>query len=362
MLAAAGGLDFRALCGRFGISVKTGCKWRSRFAAQGAAGLADRSRRPHGSPSRTPAAVEAAVMALRAAHPAWGGRKIAHVLAREAGAAPSPSTVTAVLRRNGVELGAFGGGAPPFTRFERGAPNDLWQMDFKGHAPMLCGRLHPLNVIDDHSRFSVVLAACADERTGTVMACLTAAFRRYGLPLCIMSDNGPPWGDGPGSPFTKLGVALIDQGIAIGHSRPYHPQTNGKAERFHRSLKAEAMSGPPFADLACAQRALAAWRDTYNTRRPHEGIGMAVPAQRYSPSPRAYTEKVGPFDYAPGDAVLKVQQSGAFRHAGGLARVSKAFKGKWIALRPTDRDGVHQAYYRHQKIADIDNRLKTGEA
>ena len=111
-------------------------------------------------------------------------------------------------------------------------------MDFKGHVALRAGRLHPLTVLDDHSRFAVVLAACADEQTETVRQQLIIAFRRYGLPERLITDNGSPWGDGPGSPFTPLGVWLIEHGIRISHSRPYHPQTMGKDERFHRSLKA----------------------------------------------------------------------------------------------------------------------------
>src|SRR5690606_23624233 len=147
-------------------------------------------------------------------------------------------------------------------------------------------RLHPLTVLDDHSRYAVVLRACADQTTATVRAALIDAFRRHGLPGAIITDNGAPWGDGPGHPWTPLGVFLIEQGIRIAHSRPYHPQTMGKDERFHRSLKAEVLAGPPFADLAAADRRFAEWRHVYNSERPHQALAMAVPAERYSPSRR----------------------------------------------------------------------------
>ena len=290
MLASMEGANVRGLCRRFGISPTIGYKWLKRWRVGGMAGLQEQSRRPQHSPSRSAAAMESAVLSVRLEHPAWGGRKITRRL-KDLGhkAAPAPSTVTAILKRHGVELGAHGGGQSAFTRFERARPNELWQMDFKGHVALHAGRLHPLTVLDDHSRFAVVLAACANEQTEAVRQQLVIAFRRYGLPEGLITDNGSPWGDGPGSPFTPLGVWLIEHGIRISHSRPYHPQTMGKDERFHRSLKAEVLSGPPFADLAAAERAFDHWRSVYNTQRPHDALELAVPANRYQPSPRDYS-------------------------------------------------------------------------
>jgi len=211
-------------------------------------------------------------------------------------------------------------------------------------------------VLDDHSRFAVVLAACANEQTETVRQRLIIAFRRYGLPERLITDNGSPWGDGPGSPFTPLGVWLIEHDIRISHSRPYHPQTMGKDERFHRSLKAEVLSGPPFADLAAAERAFERWRNVYNTQRPHEALKLTVPASRYQPSPRDYIETIAPFEYAPGDIVRRVQQAGHVSLLGRNVKVSKAFRGKLVAFRPTTQDGVFDAVFRTQKIATIDIR------
>lgn len=356
-LAVQEDANIRQLCRRFGISGKTGYKWLGRYRQHGAAGVEERSRRPLTSPRRSSAALEQAVLAVRVRHPAWGGRKIAAVLAREGLAAPAASTITEILRRHGHEIGdaALGAGAAGFHRFEHERPNDLWQMDFKGHVPLSTGaRLHPLTILDDHSRYCLALEACGDQKTLTVQQALIAAFRRHGLPLSLITDNGAPWGDGPGSPFTPLGVFLIDQGIVISHSRPYHPQTMGKDERFHRSLKAEALSGPPFQSLAAAATDLARWRMVYNTQRPHEALGMAVPAQRYQPSPRDYKEKVEPFDYAPGDTLRRVQDKGRISFKGRELRLPKAFKGRHIALRPTSEDGIYNVYYRHHHIARLD--------
>jgi transposase InsO family protein len=357
MLASEEGANFRQLCRRFGISPTTGYKWRSRWQTAGTAGLQEQSRRPQQSPLRSMSATEDAVLSVRAEHPAWGGRKIARRL-RDLGheGVPAPSTVTAILKRHGVELGTFGGGQSAFTRFERARPNELWQMDFKGHVALHAGRLHPLTVLDDHSRFSVVLAACANEQTETVRQQLIIAFRRYGLPERLMTDNGSPWGDGPGSPFTPLGVWLIEHGIRISHSRPYHPQTMGKDERFHRSLKAEVLSAPPFADLAAAARAFERWRNVYNTQRPHEALELAVPASRYQPSPRDYVETIAPFEYAPDDIVRCVQQGGRVSLLGRAVKLPKAFRGKAVAFRPTTTDGVFDVVFRTQMIATVDIR------
>src|SRR5262245_28004905 len=227
----------------------------------------------------------------------------------------------------------------------------------KAHVPLATScLLHPLTVLDDHSRFAVVLAACADERTETVRTQLIAAFRRYGLPEAIITDNGSPWGDGPGSPYTPLGVWLIEHDIRISHSRSYHPQTMGKDERFHRTLKADVLSRGPFVDLAAAERAFERWRMVYNTQRPHEAIDMAVPINRYQPSPREYLETIAPFEYAPGDIVRRVQQGGQVYLLGRVAKVSKAFSGKAIAFRPTIQDGIFDAFFRTEMIATVDIR------
>jgi transposase InsO family protein len=358
MLASAEGANIRRLCRRFGITQTTGYKWLERRRAACRSGLCELSRRPHVSPGRSSSASERLVLSVRAEHPAWGGRKIARrLLDMGHDRVPAASTVTAILKRHGVELGAFGGGDLSFTRFERARPNELWQMDFKGHLALAgTGRLHPLTVLDDHSRFAVVVAACGDERTETVKYRLIAAFRRYGLPEMLITDNGSPWGDGPDSRFTPLGVWLLEQDIRIAHSRPYHPQTMGKDERFHRSLKAEVLSGAPFSDLLAAERALAGWRNVYNHQRPHEALDLAVPAARYQASRRDYSEQPVPFEYGSGDIVRQVQEGGWVSLLSRKLRLPKAFRGKTVAFRPTSTDGVYEAFFRTQPIATVDIR------
>ena len=353
-LATQADVNFSALCRAFGISRKTGYKWRTRFFKQGPSGLQDCSRRPHRSPRRTAPATEALVCAQRQAHRAWGGRKLAAALENDGVAAvPAPSTITAILRRHELLDPAESAQHRPWQRFERAAPNELWQMDFKGHFPLATGRCHPLTVLDDHSRYSVVLQACANERTETVQACLQRAFERYGLPAAILTDNGPPWGDGPAHPYTPLGAWLIRLGIRVCHTRPYHPQTNGKDERFHRTLQAEVLRYHHFADLADCQEVLDDWRVVYNTRRPHESLGQKPPASRYTISSRPYPAVLSPVEYGPDDQVRQVQAQGVLSFKGRLWPVGKAFRGQPVALRPTAVAEEFTVFYCYQQIGSL---------
>ena len=278
-LASQPDANVSELCRRFEISRKTGYKWLQRTD------LDDRSRRPKCSPCKMPDQREALVVALRAKHPAWGGRKLAHVLERDHGVQMAPSTANSVLRRHGLIDPAASRAATAWHRFEHEAPNALWQMDFKGHFAMDSGRCHPLTVLDDHSRFNIVLHALDCERREPVRQRLQQAFEHFGLPERINADNGPPWGAPMPGALTTLGVWLIRLGVKLSHSRPLHPQTNGKDERFHRTLAAEVLRGQHFKDLPDVQRRFDPWRHEYNAHRPHEAIGMHTPASRYRASP-----------------------------------------------------------------------------
>lgn len=343
-----------ALCRRFGISRKTGYKWLERFDAAGQTALADESRRPRRSPTRTEAAVEQAILVLRDAHPAWGARKLRRRLQDLGGSdLPAPSTVQAILARHGrIDL-AESSKHQPWQRFEQVQPNALWQMDFKGHFAVGAARCHPLTVLDDHSRFNLCLQACADEQGRTVQARLTDTFRCYGLPQRLAVDNGSPWGDTWDSPYTPLVAWLIRLGVGVSHSRPYHPQTLGKDERFHRTLKAEVLARQAFLDLDTAQCCFDRWRSIYNFERPHEALDLQTPATRYAPSPHPFPEELPPIEYVPGDIVRRVQQHGFLSYRGRSFRISKAFTGYPVALRPTASDGLLDVFFCHQKIAQI---------
>jgi transposase InsO family protein len=344
------------LCRRFGVGRTAGYKWLERYREQGAEGLADRSRRPHGSPGQTPAELEARVLAERAAHPAWGGRKIRRVLERAGLVPPAASTITEILRRHGKLDGPRAGARRDWVRFEHAAPNDLWQMDFKGHFALEAGRCHPLTVLDDHSRYSLEIGACGDEATETVQGRLTRVFRRYGLPWRMLMDNGPPWGTGGPARYTVLTVWLLDLGVAVSHGRPYHPQTQGKDERFHRTLKSEVLDGYRFRDLAQVQAAFDAWREVYNTRRPHQAIELETPSKRYQVSPRTMPETIAPPDYELEAQTRKVQDTGWISFKGQKINCSKAFAGRHVALRATDTDGLFDLCYRSHVLAQVDLR------
>lgn len=354
-LALCRGANRSELCRRFGISRQTGYKWVSRYGSEGRTGLADRSRRPRSSPTRTPLAVEAEVLRIRdESNNAWGGRKIAHVLSRRVDSVPAVSTITAILRRNGKLEERRAEHPGPYQRFERDEPNELWQMDFKGDFAIGRGRCHPLTMLDDHSRYALGIEACGNQQDMTVRQRLVAIFRRYGLPLAMLMDNGSPWGDGGGSRYTMFTVWLMRLGIWVSHGRPYHPQTQGKEERFHRSLKAEVLAGKSFADLAQCQHAFDRWRPTYNSERPHEALGFAVPADRYRMSQRSYPEELPAIEYAGSDIVRKVDVSGCISFKNQQWRIGKAFRGEFIALRPTLEDGVYSVHFGAHQIATLD--------
>ena len=355
MLARAEGANVRELCRRYGVSPTAGYKWLARYAQEGEAGLVERSRRPKRSPARTGAATEQLILQLRAQNPAWGGRKLQRRL-RDMGHAvlPSASTITEILRRHGQIDAAEADKHRAWQRFECEAPNRLWQMDFKGHFALEQGRCHPLTVLDDHSRFSLGLEACGNEREATVKERLVALFRRYGMPERLLTDNGPPWGGLGQTAWTSLGVWLIQLGVRLCHGRPYHPQTQGKEERFHRTLQAEAIGRRHFRDLVACQSRFDAWRQVYNFERPHEALAMATPASRYQPSRRSFPETLAPIEYAPGDIVRKVQTGGWISLRGCEWRLGKAFARHPVALRPTSKDGVFEVYFCHQQIGALD--------
>lgn len=349
--AALPATNLTKLCASFNISRKTGYKWLRRFSQGGESNLANLSRRPHVSPTQTAPNLEYMIVGVRQDHPEWGGRKIHAFLERRGQTPlPSPSTITEILWRHHLIDSQEAEKHVPFQRFEMAAPNQLWQMDFKGHVPLTQGRCHPLTVLDDHSRFLIGLRACPNETQSTVQGHLTRLFREYGLPDRMLMDNASPWGDSGGEPFTVLTVWLMRLGIAITHGRPYHPQTQGKDERLHRTLKAELLRHLALETIEQSQGWFDQWRLQYNTERPHEALAMDVPAEHYQPSTRTFPETIPPLEYQASEITRKVDKGGFVYFGNRRFFVGRAFWGQKVAPCPTETDGDFKVFYSQQQI------------
>ena len=351
VLAAQECSNFSALCREWGISRKSGYKWVQRAAAGDA--LDDRSRRPRRVSNRTPEAVEGKILALRAQQPGWGARKLKAVLERSGEAdIPCERTICRILRRHGCIDPEESRKRQPFQRFEREHCNELWQADFKGEFRTLDGRYcYPLDIIDDHSRFVLRIAA-ADRITHTVIPVFESAFREYGLPLAVLSDNGAPFaGIWHGyAPFEKW---LMDRDVLPIHGRVGHPQTQGKIERFHGAMKREFLRYRSFANAAQANKQLQRWRRTYNMQRPHEALGMCCPGEVYVPSTRRLPRRIPAVQYGGQFQVVKVNSAGYIRLDDFKTYLSETMAGCPIELRPSEDGEVIIACYRNFKIAEF---------
>lgn len=354
-LAKSAGANVTLLCRRFGISRETGHLWIRRHAAGGTAALEDQLRRPKTSPGKTVDAMERLIVELRGRHPAWGGRKLKARLEQLGHKdVPAASTVTAILRRHGLITPEASESAKPWTRFEHAQPNDLWQMDFKGPIGTHNGVCHALTVLDDHSRFSAGLRACHNQRTSTVRDHLESIFTRYGLPWRMLADNGPPWSGETGTGWTELKVWLLKLGVVMVHGRPYHPQTQGKDERFHRTLKAELLSREDFKHVRHAQALMDPWRDVYNLERPHEAIGMVPPAMRYHPSTRPMPSCLASYEPAPDQQAVRVREGGYLRYQKSRWYIGVSWDHELMGLSASTEPGVTDVFFGPYLIAQLD--------
>jgi len=349
-------VSFKEICRRYGISRMQGYRLKERYRQGGEEAFKEKSKKPKYSPTKTCKELEQLVLEVREEHWSWGGRKIYHYLKQNGQQEiPHPNTITDILRRAGLLYEwKLGGVKKASHRFEMKRANELWQMDFKGHFPLFDKQCHPLTVLDDYSRYAIVLEACANERQEVVREHLIKAFRRYGLPERINVDNGSPWGSSQLIYPTQIQIWLIRLGIRLSHSRPFHPETNGKDERFHRTLKEEVLNLYTMRTLEESQRYFDQFREDYNTKRPHEALNYEVPAKRYQISPRAYPEQLPPIEYPVGDKVYQVnKQSGCIDFQRKQIYVGYAFKGEPIAVRPTKTDGLFNIFYCQQKIKEV---------
>ncbi len=352
------GSNISALSRKYGISRKTAYKWLKRVSEIGLIELADRSRQPNNSPNRTKPEMEEEVLSVRKQHPVWGGRKIRRVLQnRGCKGVPAISTITAILRRNGMIDQEEAQKHKPWQRFEYSQPNQLWQMDFKGYFALReGGYCHPLTVIDDHSRFLVGLKACPNETIETVKGQLIAIFERFGLPERMLMDNGSAWGFDRDARHTTLTAWLIRLGIAISHGRPYHPQTQGKNERFNRTLLAEVIKQHAMSTLEECQTIFDTWWHVYNYDRPHEALQLQVPSTHYLPSPRPFPAILPPVIYEADDMIRKVDLCGNIYFQGRKFYISSAFRHQPVAIRPAELNGAFHVFFCNQRLALISLR------
>jgi transposase InsO family protein len=328
--ASSGKEEMKALCQEFEISRPTGYLWLKRYRECERIGeLAELSRRPHLSPNRTGAEQEQRVLALRQQYPDWGARKLMELLKREQLELPR-ITVHRILLRNGLVRDRDRHRAAT-KRFQREAPNQLWQMDFKGMPDKRRGCL-PLVVIDDHSRYLLGLFATTSTQARPVQENLTTVFRRDGLPEAMLMDHGTPWWNMQSAAgWTWLTVWLMRQGIRLHLSGYRHPQTQGKIERCNGSLEA-AMAKRPKPAGQSWRSWLEAYRQEHNHVRPHEALQMDVPAQHWKPSPRTFQPQQQPWEYPDPINVRKVRENGGLSLRGQSYFVSRALIGQNVQL------------------------------
>ena len=346
-LAQSEGVNMSELCLRSGISRKTGYKWLSRYLEAGEQSLDDLPERPHNSPNRTGAEMEQLVVDLRSEHPTKGGHVLARML-KDSGhyGVPSKSTVTAILRRHRLIEPADSLKHKPYRRFEHQRPNDLWQMDFKGHIPVGSGgRCHPLTVLDDHSRFSLGVRACADEKTQTVHDHLTSIFRRYGMPDTILVDNGSPWGSDFYHRFTRSpsGWCSWESGwYTAGHNIP-RPSARSSAWTGPSRRNSSREVNTPTCPTA---RAASTGGETSTTSRVLTTPWTSIPLPADTPSALGLSRRpFRPSSTIPMTRYAPSMSTAEYPFWAVSLPVGKAFRNRRVALRPTAKDGTWKVFF-----------------
>ena len=361
---AEGKASVLSLCREYGISPKTAYKWRKRKASGDS--LSDRSRRPKSSPNATSAPIVSEVLALRDAHPTLGGRKISLMLKRRGlTGVPAGSTVTDILRRHGLLSERAAAEATHLRRFSKATPNEMWQVDFKGHFKLSSGkRCHPLNAVDDCSRYAVISTPLLNETFEAVRPPFVSAFREYGLPETILCDNGNPWGVPQRSGITAFEAWAMELGVLVIHGRPLHPQTQGKEESFNKSWKRECLERlGPLPDLLDVITETELFRSFYNDERPHFGIGGKVPSDIYRRSPRAYPEKIEEWAYPDTMHVRLVGCNGHISWHDTPVFVGEGLRGKRIAMVESDsHPGCANLIFRDFRIGRLNLVARTVES
>lgn len=349
--AAKGNKNFSALCREFGITRKTGYKWVERYAEN--AGLSDKSRKPFTVANRTPIETEERIVALRTENPGWGAKKLKEVLERQGETVPCVKTVNNILHRYGCISTEESRKHKAFIRFEKEHCNEMWQTDFKGEFRMADNNYcYTLNIFDDHSRF-VIKIAPALSTANKVLPAFRSAFCEYGMPKSVLSDNGAQFA-GFRQGYTQFEKWLMNHDVLPVHGRIKHPQTQGKIERFHRTMQEELLKHTVMENIDDANIKFQIWREKYNNIRPHEALGMKCPAEVYIPSNRTYSEKVLPYEYGGQYHVIRVNNWGYARFDKWQVYLSETMAGERIEFRPNPLGDSFIACYRNFKIAEFD--------
>lgn len=342
-----------ALCREYNISRPTGDKWISRY--KNGDSMKDRSRKPFGSPNKTDTEVEQKILDLRKTHPAQGATKLRRMLENEGEQnLPCNSTVNAILKRNGCIKKEASEAAKPYNRFEKELPNDMWQVDFKGKFQLENKKMcYPLCILDDHSRFNLCIEAKQNEKRLPVIESFKRIFLEYGMPKTLLCDNGNPWGTAQSTGITLFEVWLMDLGILVLHGRVYHPQTQGKEERFNGSLKRELLKFSLFKDFNEAQLRFDEYRMFYNNERPHHALQLDVPAQHYVKSNIPMPEKVEEWKYTGEYETRTIKTTGFFTYKGQGYYLSESLGSLEVGVKPSSTDGFVNLFYRNFRIARI---------
>jgi transposase InsO family protein len=355
--------NFRQLCREYGISAKTGYKWRERFLRYGWEGMAEESRRPSHHADELAEGVVCEMIRLKQAHPHWGPRKIRVLYERHHGAGvPSESSFKRVLARAGLTRPRRVRAASQGGRLAQGrqaeGPNDLWSVDFKGWWKDAQGlRVEPLTVRDEHSRMLLEMKLLADSRSGSVRECFERLFERHGLPGAIRSDNGSPFASRGLLGLSRLSAWWLALGIDLERNRPGCPQDNGAHERMHRDVRQELQAGRIGQD----QEAFDVWRQEYNTERPHEALGMRTPTELYRPSERVFEGTPQDIDYGGAQSRRVSRSSGEIRYADQRIFVTTALGGWSVGLKPRS-DGKIEVWFSRLLLGHLDPTTSSFQA
>jgi putative transposase len=349
-----------ALCDRYGISRKTGYKLIGRYDTDGAAGLHERPSRPGHSPQATAPRIVNAIVALRKRYPTWGGKKIVVVLGEKhpTWSLPAISTANDLLKRHGLvspRRRRRPVGHPGYHSTVTRAPNDVWTTDFKGQFRTRDAQLcYPLTLCDAFSRYLLTCRGMLAPTTAGAFAAFRQAFREFGLPMMIRSDNGEPFAAPSLGRLSRLSVWWIRLGIRPDLIAPASPYQNGAHERMHRTLKAET-TRPPGADLAGQQRRFARFRRIYNHERPHEGIDQQQPDRLYTTSRRPLPTRLAEVEYPGHYEIRRVSAEGGISWSGRRLSVSTVLIGEDVGLEPID-DGLWDLHFGPVRLGRFDER------